>query len=295
MRQRNFMKKTSVLRIVLYLVLGVVVGIAAKVPGFSGGALLFAFGLYGTVIETINSPIKSIKKNWLMLICLGVGVIGGYVGFASIINTLLYWNEAIVTSVFVGLIIGTIPELWRDAGERGRGKWSYISLAASFAILFAFFVVIRNVTAVKIEDPGIPAFMLGGFLQGLSFIVPGLSSSSLLLFLGIEVPLNEGLTSFDLKVLLPFGITMAVCVLLLSRIMQLAFNKAYPILSHCVLGFVLATTTLIIPPFNTGVINALIYILAIILSAGASFAFSLLCARIKGGSSEPEVAENNKD
>ena len=89
-----------------------------------------------------------------------------------------------------------------------------------------------------------------------------------------------------MSVIIPFGIAMVVCVLLLSRVMKLAFDKAYPILSHCVLGFVLATTFLIIPPFNTGIINAVIYILCIIVAAAVSYGFSYLCGKMKGFGSE---------
>ena len=159
MNQRKLMKKTSVLRIFLYFAIGIVVGIAAKVPGFSGGALLFAFGLYGTVIETLNSPIKGFKKYWLILICLGLGVGIGYVGFAGVVNALLLWKKEAVTAVFVGLIAGTVPDVFKSAGERGRGKGSYIALAVSFAALFTFFAVLKNVSGAEIKNPGALALL----------------------------------------------------------------------------------------------------------------------------------------
>ena len=93
--------------------------------------------------------------------------------------------------------------------------------------------------------------------------------------------MSEGISHLYPEVIFPLGITMVICVLLLARVMKIAFDKAYPILSHSILGFVVATTVVIIPPFNTGFINTLIYILCIINGAVASFFFSILCSKIK--------------
>ena len=265
-----------VIRILIWFLLGLVIGMAAKLPGLSGGALLFAFGLYGAVIETINSPISGMKKNWLLILSLGAGVLVSYVGLAKVVNLLLGWNEGVVMSLFAGMIFGTVPTLWQDAGKKGRKPSSYITLGVSFSALLLVFTVMKNISGVRIENPTIPAFLLGGALQGLSFIVPGLSSSSLLLFLGLEEPINEGISSFDLGVIIPFGIAMVACVLLLSRIMQAAFDKAYSFMCHGILGFVLATTIVILPPLPPDPFTVLSYAEAIIIGILLSYIGTLL-------------------
>ena len=72
------------LQILLWLVQGVIVGVGAILPGVSGGTLCYAFGIYSQLLEVLTSPIKGIKKNWFMLIFVGLGVGAGFIGFAGI-------------------------------------------------------------------------------------------------------------------------------------------------------------------------------------------------------------------
>ena len=204
----------------------------------------------------------------------------GFVGFAGVTNWLLELNEAVVLCVFVGLIAGTLPEIWKDAGSEGRNKFSIIALAVSFLAILAVFYVFKNVLILTIK-PNLVGWLLCGLLWGLSFIIPGFSSSTLLLFFGIYGQMSEGISQLDFKVLLPLGVAMLATLLLFSQIMKLVFSKLHNIASHCVLGFVIATTLMILPSFFTSVWNIVSYVVAIVCGAVASFFFSVLCARIK--------------
>ncbi len=272
--------KNKIIIMLLWVLEGAFVGTGAILPGISGGALLVAFGMYRPIIETLSHPIKGLKTHLKMFIFFFAGVGLGFVGLSKVTSLLLSMNEAVVTAVFVGFILGTVPELWRDAGERGRTKGSYIALAVSFLALLGLLIFLKTTSDVKLEA-NTWGFIFCGILWGLSFIVPGLSSSSLLLFFGLYEPMLEGISSLSFAVIIPMGLSMVASVLLLSRVMEIAFKKCYSILTHSVLGFVLATTVMIIPPFNTGFVDALIYTICIAAGAAVSFFFSLLCERMK--------------
>ncbi len=273
-------KKLPIIKYLLWIVQGFIVGIGAILPGVSGGTLCYAFGIYDQLIEVLSSPVKGIKKHWLMLLFVGVGGATGFVGFAGVTNWLLNLNEAVVLCVFAGLIFGTLPDIWKDAGEKGRGKGSIISMIVSFFAISALFFMFKNVWAVTIQ-PGFAGWLVCGLLWGLSFIVPGFSSSTLLLFFGIYEKMSEGISTLDLGVLLPLGAAMLVTLLLLSRVMKKVFEKFHSIASHCVLGFVTATTLMILPSFKTTVGNIAVYLLSIVIGGVASFFFTKLCNRIK--------------
>ena len=215
-----------------------------------------------------------------MLIFVGLGGALGFVGFAGVTNLLLQWNEAVVLCVFVGLIAGTLPDIWKDAGKQGRGKGSWIALAVSFVAISALFYIFKNVWQITIQ-PNTVGWVLCGLLWGLSFIIPGFSSSTLLLFFGIYEKMSEGISHLDLAVLIPLGAAMLATLLLLSKVMKLVFEKFFAIASHCVLGFVVATTIMILPSFNTSFGNVAIYLLCIVLGGVASFGFNLICNKIK--------------
>lgn len=273
-------KKNFVIQAILWIVQGSIVGIGAILPGVSGGTLCYAFGIYDPILEVLSSPVNGLKKHWKMLIFVVLGGGLGFVGFAGITNWLLNLNEAVVLCMFVGLIIGNIPDIWKDAGKNGRGVGSFVGLGVSFVAISAVFFVFKNVWHLTIQ-PGFVGWLICGLLWGLSFIVPGFSSSTLLLFFGIYESMSAGISTFDFSVLLPLGVAMLATLLLLSRIMKLVFDKFYAIVSHCVLGFVTATTLMILPSFNVPVNDIIIYILCIVCGGVASFFFSALCNKIK--------------
>lgn len=274
------MKKNFLLKAILWVIQGCIVGIGAILPGVSGGTLCYAFGIYDQLLEVLSSPFKGIKKHWKMLIFVGIGGALGFVGFAGVTEWLLSVNEAVVLCVFVGLIAGTIPDLWREAGEKGRGKASIISLVISFVAITAVFYVFKNVWTLTIE-PGLVGWLICGLLWGLSFIVPGFSSSTLLLFFGIYEQMSHGISHLDFSVLIPLGCAMLATLLLLSKVMKLVFDKYHSVASHCVMGFVIATTIMILPSFSTSIGNIISYVVAIICGAVASFFFNILCEKIR--------------
>jgi len=273
-------KKNIILQAILWVVQGCIVGIGAILPGVSGGTLCYAFGIYNPIIEVLSHPFKGIKKYWKMLIFVFLGVGVGFVGFAGVTNWLLGLNEGVVLCVFVGLIAGTLPDIWKDAGEKGRNKFSIIALLVSFAAITAVFYIFKNVLALTIE-PNFIGWLLCGLLWGLSFIVPGFSSSTLLLFFGIYEKMSEGISRLDFSVLIPLGIAMLATLLLFSKLMEFVFDRFHSVVSHCVLGFVVATTLMILPSFNTSFVNILVYIGCIACGAVASFFFSKACNKIK--------------
>jgi len=272
--------KTFVLQAILWAIQGFIVGIGAILPGVSGGTLCYAFGIYDPVLDVLSNPINGLKKHWKMMIFVILGGGLGFVGFAGVTNWLLNLNEAVVLCVFVGLIAGTLPDIWKDAGKKGRGSGSYIALAISFVAIAAVFYVFKSIWHLTIA-PNLAGWLICGLLWGLSFIIPGFSSSTLLLFFGIYEKMSEGISTLDFGVIIPLGLAMLATLLLFSRLMKLVFDKFYSIVSHCVLGFVVATTLMILPSFATEWYNILIYVGCIVAGGVASFFFSKLCNKIK--------------
>ena len=286
-------KKNNLLQMLLWILQGLIIGIGAILPGVSGGTLCYAFGIYNHLLEVLSNPIRGIRKHWKMLIFVAIGGALGFIGFSGITAALLAWNEPVVLCVFIGLIIGTVPELWRDSGERGRNKWSIVSLAVSFIAIAALFYLCENVWSIVIPA-NLGGFAICGVIWGLSFIVPGFSSSTLLLFFGIYEAMSEGISRLDLSVVLPLGASMLATLLLLSHVMRKVFERFHSIASHCIMGFVLATTLMILTKDcivdSLSLPNALIYLLCIVCGGGVGFSFTLLCAKLKP--KEEEQVEN---
>ncbi len=268
--------KNKILQPLIWIIQGFVVGVGVILPGISGGSLLYAFGIYSQILDVLSNPIGGIKKYWKMLCFVAVGGAAGFIGFAGITEALLRWNESIVVCAFVGLIIGTLPGLWRDAGKQGRGKWSVFSLVASFVGITVLFFVFENVLTVTIPQ-NILGWILCGLIWGLGFVVPGLASSNLLMFFGIYEILLGHIKSLDLGVLIPFGLAVLAVFLLLSRAVKFVFDKFHSVMSHCIIGFVVATTVMILPSFATSPLNIVFYLISIVGGAAASLGLTALC------------------
>ena len=90
-------------------------------------------------------------------------------------------------------------------------------------------------------------FLFCGVLWGFSFIIPGMTSSSILMAVGLLTPMVDGITHLDLSVLLPWTIGMCGVVALFARLVSKLFDAHYPLAYHAVIGVVLASTLAIIP------------------------------------------------
>lgn len=273
-------RKNKLLLFLLWLLEGIVVGFGAILPGISGGTLCVAFGMYAPIIETLSSLKSGIKKHGVMLAIFILGIAIGFVGLSGIAAVLLEKNTVWVTCAFIGFILGTFPELWRDAGEEGRTKGSYVSLAVCFVLMIGLLSLFKTQLSITVA-PGIGGYLLCGLLWGLSLIVPGLSSSTLLLFFGLYQPMLAGISGLDMKVLIPMAIGMGACILLLSKAVGFAYKKKHSIVSHGVLGIVAATAVMILPYQVGSLSEGIINVLFILGGAVVSFGLSHVCNKLK--------------
>ncbi|MCM1054205.1 MAG: DUF368 domain-containing protein [Bacteroides sp.] len=99
----------------LGIVYGIVFGIANIIPGVSGGTMLVTFGCYDKVCGALALDIKEIKKNIKFLIFFAVGMALGIVGFSNVITLLFDSFPTETYMFFIGLILGSIPLIIRNA------------------------------------------------------------------------------------------------------------------------------------------------------------------------------------
>ena len=186
----------SLFNTVLWLIEGIIVGFGAIMPGLSGGTLCVAFGMYFPLISVISHPKENFRTYAKMLIIFGLGSIIGFVGLSGLASYLMEVNLTFTTCFFIGLILGTFPELWESAGKSKRNISSFVSMFLGFSIMLVILILLKNngIAAIKTDFFG---FLLCGLLWGVSLVVPGLSSSSLLLFFNIYQPMLDEISKFN--------------------------------------------------------------------------------------------------
>ena len=118
------MKNLRVLQGILWVLEGIIVGFGAIMPGISGGTLCVAFGMYKPLMGVLSAPRKALKTYWRMLLPFVLGCAVGFVGLSGLASMLMEANSTVLVCLFIGLILGTVPGLWRDAGPSSRWGWA---------------------------------------------------------------------------------------------------------------------------------------------------------------------------
>ncbi len=265
-------KNTGVLRLVLRVLQGMLIGVGAVLPGISGGVLCVVFGIYKPVMELLSSPLKKFKTHVPKLLPVILGAALGFLGVAKVLAFFLEKYPDQSVCLFVGLIGGMLPSLLREAGEQGRTKGSWISTGVAFVLVLSLLLSL-NVLSVTIL-PSFGWYLFCGFCMALSIIAPGMSFSTLLMPLGLYTPLVDGIGNLDFQVLLPAGIGAVVTILCLAKAIDALFTHFYNLAFHAIVGIVVAATLVIIPfgSFTAGIGVAVANVVCIVVGVAAALA-----------------------
>ncbi|MBO0450489.1 DUF368 domain-containing protein [Enterococcus sp. MJM12] len=248
--EKSMSKEAKTKDWLLRFVKGVFIGSGFILPGVSGGALAAIFGIYERIISFLAHITRNFKENVLFFIPVGLGGVTGVFLLSFVVSFLLGTYETIILWFFVGCIIGTVPALWQEAGKKGRSTREIIILAVSFVLGFLF--LWKGSGLFSHVDQNFFTWVIAGGLIGLGMIVPGLSPSNFLVYMGMYKAMSDGIKDLNFSVIIPIGIGGIVTVLGLSKVMDYIFSKAYPQLFHFILGIVFASTVMIVPTNYSG-------------------------------------------
>ncbi len=223
---------------------GVLIGLGAVLPGVSGGVLCVIFGLYEPMMAFIAEPVRRFRSTARGLWPVLLGIAVGFLGVSRLLGALLTRYPEPSVCVFVGLIGGMLPSLFRQARAKGRGR-AALAAPVAFAVIAALLAALRAVDARL--APGLGGYLFGGVCMALSVIVPGLSFSTLLMPLGLYTPLLEGLGRLDAAVLLPAAAGAIATAALLARAVDRLLARHGAAVSYAVIGVVIAATLAMIP------------------------------------------------
>ena len=158
---KNQNSKMTPLQFIFRVLQGALIGLGAVLPGISGGVLSVIFGIYKPIMELLSNPFKNFKTHVPKLIPV---IIGGVIGFLGVANILSFFLEKYPdpsVCVFIGLITGMLPSLFREAGEQGRSKGSYISMAVCMCVIFTLLIGLQ-MTSIEVA-PNFFWYLFCGF------------------------------------------------------------------------------------------------------------------------------------
>lgn len=262
----------------LLILKGMIIGIANIIPGVSGGTLMITLGLYEEIINTISHFFKNFKKNLKLIIPLGMGMVLSILLLSKLISVCLENYPFPTTMLFIGLILGGIPLIWKktSSAKKNVGNWLVFLITFAIVVIFAFlksgdYVIDLNSLTIV----GYITLFIIGMVSAATMVIPGISGSFVLMLLGYYEPIVntiKNLTNFSLfthnfLILAPFGIGIIVGIVLVAKLIEYLLNK-YPVKTYYgVLGFVLASLVAIIKPIlgiNPSILELVISVLLVV-------------------------------
>jgi len=258
----------SVIDWIVRLLKGILVGIGFITPGLSGGVLAVVFGIYERLMRFIGNLFENFIENILFFLPVGIGGAIGVVAFSAVVDFAFTSYAAQFTWLFVGFITGTFPSLFKTSGKQGRKPvhWMLMVLTAGGTIFFMRWM--ESVRTVQLM-PSFGNWVLSGILIGLGVVVPGMSPSNFLIYLGLYQPMASGIRQLDLGVITPLVLGVIVIVFLLARLISWLFKKFYAFMYHFILGIVVGSTIVIIPEGVRGwtiVVSAVLFVVGAFMS-----------------------------
>ena len=218
------------------LLKGTIAGIGGIAPGLSGSVLLVILGLYEKTVHAMGTLFLDFKKNIKFLIPLVLGFGCGVLLFSKIVDFLLEHSEFQPRFTFLGLVLGTIPLFFREVRKKGFRKSYYVVILAAAVLGFLLFGLNRSLFPV-ITSPNLLQSVLLGVMVAASSIVPGVDSAVILSALGLYELYVSSLADFNLVVLLPAAVGLALGALIISLLMNLLLKNAYTLTFSVIFGW----------------------------------------------------------
>ncbi len=261
----------SRLQSILYrAICGVVLGIGGVLPGVSGGILAISLGMYEKMLQAIGTLFQNFRQNMRYLLPLGIGGVIGILLTSNVLSLVIAKFEVQLLSLFTGLVLGSLPDLFQEVrldGPKIKGKHAVAALLGlGFVMLFALGEsnVVGN---AEVEDLSILGALIAGAVLSFGTIIPGISSSFILVYLGLYPAViatiasvldfrslaSSGLTGMIqnlsahflplLAMVGAFGLVSILIIKLVNRMLKRHHSTSYA----AVIGFVLGSVGLVLP------------------------------------------------
>lgn len=219
------------------------------------------FGLYEKLIDSCLHFFKDIKKNTAFLFPIILGALASIFIFSNFLQ-IAFNNFYIITSYsFIGLILGSIPAIFKQS-RVGKITFSHIMCLILSFVLSIYLIVLENFSNYFPSSFSNSYLILAGFLMSTGIVIPGISKTVILMMLGIYSSYLSAISTFNFAILIPLGIGLILGSIIFMYIINFLFSYFKSYTYFLILGFVLGSVFVIFPGFRF----SFEYVLGILLS-----------------------------
>lgn len=240
-----------------------VIGIANIIPGVSGGTMMVSMGIYDKLIHCITHLFSEFKKSVLFLIPIAIGMGIAIIGSSFGIEKLFEYFPLQTNLLFIGLIVGGLPAIWKNVKGNSIKIGHIIAFIAFFALVVGMAVMGEtegNAANLAFNLGNVIKLFVVGVVASATMIIPGVSGSMVLLLLGYYNPILSSINDFlralvsldvdgmlqGIGVLAPFGIGVVVGIFAIAKLVEIIFEK-FPLYAYwAIIGLIVASPIAII-------------------------------------------------
>lgn len=237
---------------------GIVIGLANIIPGVSGGTMMVSMGIYDKLIHCITHLFSEFKKNMAFLLPIAIGMVAAIAG-SSFGIVWLFDNFPIQTNLlFVGLILGGFPAIWKNVKGKKVNAGHIIACVLFFAVVVGLAAMGETEgTAADLSFGLVNVLKLFvvGVIAAATMVIPGVSGSMMLMLMGFYHPILSAITDFfsalahldmagiltGFGILVPFGIGVLAGIFGIAKLIEIIFEK-FPLYAYwAIIGLIVAS------------------------------------------------------
>jgi len=246
------------LNLLIKVLKGCLIGVAVIIPGVSAGSMAVSMGIYDHIVQLATAKKQYLRHTLKILLPYIIGILLGIAGFAYFIEILFAKFPFPTAMVFVGLIWGALPSLWRHVRGVKISKTNVLVLLSTMALMVALPILSSQstgTTPLALSVGGLLLSFVLGFITSSVMMVPGMSGAMALMMLGyFETVLQHmnafttGLLRLDMTavlqngaILLPFALGAILGIIMVARAIKKLLSR-YPVSTYyAIIGLVIAS------------------------------------------------------
>lgn len=269
---------------VMHIIKGFFIGIAAVVPGLSASIFAIIVGLYEQLLFAVSDLRNNFLTHLKFLVPVGIGAGVGVLVSVGLMLAITELFPAYSYLFFVGLVIGSIPMIYKKIPKSTTKLFSsHGKIYHILWVIFGFTVVLLMANATGSDGDHIAMYyissvwdfvliMIVGAIAISLMILPGVSGSLILIILGhfgtiynaasqfgrflISLVSSDYNNAFDafytLLILVPFAIGAVIGLFSISKLMNWLLEKYETAVYYAVIGTLFATIWIL---FDMGVLG----------------------------------------
>jgi len=223
---------------------GFFLGLSILAPGISGSVVAISMGIYHDLIKIAANPFENKKENIVLCIPLIIGGLISVILFVLTFHYLFSSHEKATYLLFVGLIIGSFPIIFKEIKGLNFTKRHLISGLVAFLVIMGFIALADHSTMDSNNlNISLLLFVISGLIAGASLVIPGMSTAMVLIILGVYTQLifvAKQFIDFNFAHIIPilaFAVFLILGLATASKGIKKMFEKIPEYANAAIIGF----------------------------------------------------------